>query len=146
MPMRRVSVPSPKRQRVLPNGHPMGSLPIEKEYQRALLVRMCVELPHLQWEGRNTGVMLLDNANGSRRAFRAARKGQADVYGFGPRYHVEIEIKRFTKLTPEQEAWRDQMLRRGVPWLLLEVRKTEQPAETVERWVREVSQFVGASR
>jgi hypothetical protein len=141
MRLRRIPVPSPKRQRVLPNGHPVGTdgrLPLETDYVRALMARCAVELPHVRLFRRNTGMIPVDD-----RMFRAGIPGQCDLYALakGGR-HFEIECKRFGRLSEAQERWRAWCFGWGVPWLLLEVRRTEQPAETVTRWVREVSEFV----
>src|SRR5580698_4791972 len=142
MPVRRVSVPPPKRQRVLPNGNPVGAdgrLPLETEYVRGLMARAAVEIPDVRLFRRNTGMVPVDD-----RVFRAGIPGQCDLYALakGGR-HYEIECKRFGRLSEAQGRWQAWCLMWGVPWLLLEVRRTEQPAETVTRWVREVSAFVG---
>ena len=114
-----------------------GGYPLETEYVRSLLARTSVEFSDVRLLRRNTGVIALED-----RVFRAGIPGQADLYALarGGR-HYEIECKRFKKLSAAQERWRDWCAQWEIPWLILEVDKTEQPSETVDRWIRQLSRL-----
>lgn len=99
--------------------------------------RVSLEVRSVTLFRRNTGLIKLD-----KRVFRAGIPGQCDLYGIGTGgTHFEIECKRFGKLSPAQQGWRDWCLERGVPWLLLEVRRGELEAATIDRWCSEFEDF-----
>ena len=119
----------------------MSALPLEVAYQRSFMARAALALPHVRLFRRNTGLIKMSDG----RFFRASIPGQCDLFGIDKSSrHYEIEIKRFTKLSPEQVVWRDWCWKWPVPWLLLEVRKGELPSVTVERWVSELQELVDA--
>jgi hypothetical protein len=106
---------------------------LEADYQRAFLARASLELRDHRMFRRNVGMIKVDD-----RYFRASIPGQCDLYVIGRGgWHGEIELKRFTKLTPDQEHWRDWCAAWGVPWLLLEAGRPESPPETIARWMAE---------
>jgi hypothetical protein len=107
---------------------------LEGDHQRALLARVAKEFRDVRFFRRNTGLIKLDD-----RVFRAGLPGQCDLYVLGRGgWHGEVEVKRFGKLTEEQEHWRDWCSEWRVSWLLLEAYKSELPAATVDRWVNEL--------
>jgi hypothetical protein len=73
--------------------------------------------------------------------------GQCDLYILGRGgQHWELEIKRYTKLSPEQNAWRAWCEEWGVPWKVLHVEKGEEPAATIARWLTELVPFLASPR
>jgi len=115
---------------------------LEGDYQRALLSRVSLEFRDHRFFRRNTGTIKLEE-----RVFRASIPGQCDLYVIGRGgWHGEAEIKRFGKLNAAQEHWRDWCREWGVPWILLEADKSEQPGATVERWVVELRAWLYQSR
>jgi hypothetical protein len=114
---------------------------LEADYGSALMARTSLELRDHRLFKRSTGVIKVED-----RVFRAAIKGQADIYVIGRGgWHGEIELKRFTKLTEAQEHWRSWCHAWGVPWLLLEVQRTETPPETIARWMGILSAWLGCT-
>jgi hypothetical protein len=110
---------------------------LEQDYVRSLLGHAAMEFSDVRLFVRQVGAIKTDG-----RVFRAGIKGQADLYAVDRRAkHYEIEVKRFTKLSPDQEAWKAWCSAWGVPWLLLEVRKAEMPVDTIDRWVEELRGF-----
>lgn len=123
----RASQPHPPALRV----HLKRAKHLESDYQRALLQRASVEFRDHRFFRRNVGAIRLED-----RFFRASLPGQCDLYVIGRGgWHGEVEIKRFTKLSPDQVAWRDWCYAWAVPWLLLEVDKAEAPPQTIARWM-----------
>lgn len=111
---------------------------LEGDYVRALLVRVPLAFPNHRFFRRNVGAIKVED-----RFFRASLSGQADLYILGRGgWHGEIEVKRFTKLSPDQIRWRDWCDAWKVPWLLLEADRAEGPSETVTRWVFELMAFL----
>lgn len=114
---------------------PRPGQPLETDYVRAFLLRAPYEFPDVRFFRRNV-------AAGKREGggwMKVGEPGQCDLYGVGkPCKHYEIEVKRFGRLSPAQEHWRDWCVSWGIPWLLLEVRKGEVEPETIQRWVTEV--------
>ena len=107
---------------------------LESDYLHAFLARASLEFRQHRFFRRNTGAIKLES-----RMFRAGIPGQCDLYVIGKGgWHGEVEVKRFTKLSPAQEQWITWCDEWGVPWLMLRVHKDELPAVTVDRWVREV--------
>lgn len=106
---------------------------LETDYVKRFLVKATLDIPWITFFRRNTGLVTM--ADG--RKFRASLPGQCDTYGIrhGDARHFELEVKRFTKLSPDQERWRDNCLARGWPWLCLGVERGEDPKDTVARWV-----------
>lgn len=108
---------------------------LEVDYQRALLVRAASEFPHVRLFRRNVGLVKMSDG----RMFRASIPGQCDLYAMARGgWYGEVEVKRWGKLSAEQEKWRDWCLEWRVPWALLEADKSEAPIETVDRWVEEL--------
>jgi hypothetical protein len=116
---------------------------LETDYVRALLLRLPYAFPDVRFFRRN--VMAGKREGGG--YLRVGEPGQCDLYGIGASdasregenaRHYEIEIKRYDKLSPAQEHWRDWCREWGVPWLLLEVRKGELSPVTIHRWVEEM--------
>jgi len=123
------------------SGHSGRGVPLEGDYQRALLARASLEFRAYRFFRRNTGTIKLDD-----RVFRAGIPGQCDLYVLGRGgWHGEVEIKRFGKLSDAQEVWRAWCEAWEVPWLLLEARRDEHVARTVERWVDELRAWLPAS-
>lgn len=113
---------------------------LETDYVHALLARAPLEFPDVRLFRRNTGIIQLES-----RVFRASIPGQCDLYAIGKGgRHYEVECKRFGRMSEPQARWREWCATWGVPWLLLEVRRTELPAETLSRWVGELRTFFGA--
>jgi hypothetical protein len=111
---------------------------LESDYQRALLERVSLEFRDYRFFRRNTGTIRLED-----RVFRAGIPGQCDLYVLGRGgWHGEVELKRYGKLSEKQDQWRKWCDGFGVPWLLLEARKSEQPTETVSRWIVEVRSWL----
>lgn len=116
-------------------------VPLEGDYQRALLARCALEFRDVRFFRRNTGMIQLEE-----RVFRAGIPGQCDLYAIGRGgRHYEIEIKRFGKLSPAQEAWRDWCKQWGVPWTCLSVKRGEPVPETMARWMGELAEFFAHS-
>ncbi len=117
---------------------PVPRLPLEGAYLHAFQARVALEVNGITLFRRNTGLIKLD-----KRVFRAGIPGQCDLYGIanGGR-HFEVECKRFGKLSPAQQRWREWCMEHRVPWLLLEVRKGENEASTIGRWVGEFVDFL----
>ena len=114
----------------------------ETTLQLALLLAAPRALPNLRLYRRNVG---------SARALRTGQvvqyglEGQADLYALARGgWHGEVEVKRFTKLSPEQEHWRDWCREWGVPWACVEARRDEPPTATVDRWVAELAPWLPA--
>jgi hypothetical protein len=88
---------------------------------------------------RNVGLIRMEDS----RFFRASIPGQCDLYaltrGGG---HCEIEVKRFGKLSKEQEVWRDFCVEWEIPWTLVRVERGEQPGVTIDRWLGELRAFI----
>jgi hypothetical protein len=114
---------------------------LETDYLHALLGRVSLEFRDHRFFRRNTGIIKLED-----RVFRAGIPGQCDLYVIGRGgWHGEVEIKRYTRLSPAQENWRDWCVSWNVPWLVLDVSKSENPPETISRWVNEVSEWLRSS-
>lgn len=110
----------------------------EASLMRAFLGRASYEFKNFRLFRRNIGVMQVKD-----RIFKAGIRGQCDLYGYTRSGHViEIEVKALGKLNPDQERWRDWCRFWGVPWLLLEARKDEFPAQTLDRWIDELRRFL----
>jgi hypothetical protein len=111
---------------------------LEGDYQRALLAR-AAEWKHVRLFRRNVGLVKLD----AQRVFRAGIPGQCDLYALARGgWHGEVELKRFGRLNEAQERWRDWCIDWGVSWILLEADRSEAPAVTVDRWVRELGAWL----
>ena len=107
---------------------------IESDYQRALLARVSVEFRDHRFFRRNTGSIRIED-----RFFRAGIKGQCDIEVIGRGgWHGELELKRFTRLSDSQEAWRNWCISWEIPWLCLSVEREESPPITMARWVGEL--------
>ena len=118
-------------------GH--GKRTLEGDYQRALLARVALEFRHVRFFRRNVGLVEMQDG----RKFRSGIKGQADLYALARGgWHGEVEVKRFTRLSPEQEHWRDWCREWGVPWACVEARRDEPPTATVDRWVAELAPWL----
>ena len=114
---------------------------LEADYQRALLARVALEFRHVRFFRRNVGLVEMQDG----RKFRSGLPGQADLYALARGgWHGEVEVKRYTKLSPEQEHWRDWCREWGVPWLCVEARRDEAPTSTVDRWVAELAPWLPA--
>lgn len=110
----------------------------EADYMRALMSRASSELPHVRLFRRNVGMTSVGG-----RTFRSGIKGQCDLYVLARGgWYGEVELKRYTKLSEDQERWRDWCNQWGVPWVCLSVSKGEEPAATLARWCGELRQFV----
>lgn len=108
---------------------------LEGDYLRALLAFVSRAFPSHRFFRRNVGLVKLSES----RIFKAGIPGQCDLYVLGRGgWHGEVEIKRFGKLTEEQEHWRQWCKEWEIPWLLLEARKDEAPAATIQRWATEL--------
>ena len=113
---------------------------LESDYVHALLGRASLEFRHVRLFVRQVGAIKVDD-----RMFRAGQAGQADLWAVDmSARHYEIEVKRYTKLSPAQIVWRDWCRSWNVPWTVIEVHKTEQPGQTVERWIHELQKFFAA--
>lgn len=111
----------------------------ETETLHAFMAEVPYALPFVRVFRRNI-VNAAVEVRGRRFQARAGEKGMADAYAIveGGR-HVEIEAKSARgKLSREQVAWRDQMQRMRVPYLLLQILQGEAPADTVRRWIEEL--------
>lgn len=112
---------------------------LEGSYVKALLARATPQWPSLRFFRRHVTAVEMPSG-----AFvPIGLKGQCDIYVLekGGR-HFEIEVKNVRgKLDPEQILWREWCVRWRIPWILLQVEKGEQPAQTIERWVGELSAF-----
>lgn len=114
---------------------------LEGDYQRALLARVAVEFPGHRFFRRNVGLVKMQDS----RVFRAGIPGQCDLFALGRGGgHWELEIKRYTGLSDAQERWRDWCLSWGVPWMCVEARRGELPADTIARWVLELGPWLTA--
>ena len=114
---------------------------LEGDYQRALLARVSLEFRDVRFFRRNTGAIKVDD-----RVFRAGIKGQSDLYVLGRGgWHGEVEVKRFGKLSPAQEHWRDWCRAWGVPWTVVEARMGEPVTLTIARWVKELRAWLPGS-
>ena len=114
---------------------------LEVNYQQALLGRVSLAYRDHRFFRRNVGAIRVDD-----RFFRASIPGQCDLYILGRGgWHGECEIKRYTKLSDAQEKWRAWCQSWAVPWICLEVRKTEIPPETLDRWMQELSAWLGCT-
>lgn len=117
----------------------------ETDYLHHFMGAASLALPRLRLFRRNVGVIKLEG-----RVLRAGIKGQADLYGYerDTGRAVEIEVKLFGKLTPDQERWRDWCREWGVRWMLLAAQRDEAHGDTIARWVREVGEMMreGSSR
>ena len=112
---------------------------LEGDYQRALLARVSLEFRDVRFFRRNTGAIKVDD-----RVFRAGIKGQSDLYVLGRGgWHGEVEVKRFGKLSPAQEHWRDWCRAWGVPWIELKGKRDETVAQTMDRWFLELGALLG---
>jgi hypothetical protein len=120
--------------------------PTEADYMRALLLRAPLAFPDVRLFRRNVSAGKVEGGG----YMRVGEPGQCDLYALrrgSPKaeaWHFEIELKRFTKLSPAQERWRDWCEDWGVPWTCLQVHKGELPGETIERWLRELRKFLAA--
>ena len=106
----------------------------ETEYIKTYMASCATALPDLRLFRRNVGAIQMQG-----RVFRAGLPGQADMYGYerGTGRAIEIEAKLRSKLSPDQERWRDWCQSWGVLWLLLAASKGETQGQTVTRWVAE---------
>lgn len=106
----------------------------ETEYVKTFMASSAVALPDLRLFRRNVGAIQMKG-----RVFRAGLPGQADMYGYerGTGRAIEIEAKLKSRLSPDQERWRDWCRAWGVLWLLVTASKGETQAQTVTRWVAE---------
>lgn len=112
---------------------------LESDYQRALLARLSAEHRNVRFFRRNVGLVRMADD----RLFRAGVPGQCDLYAVGRGgWHGEIEVKRYTSLSPEQMMWRDWCADWQVPWLMVQARKAESPGATVERWGKEIRKWL----
>lgn len=111
---------------------------LEHDYKQALLARAAVEWPAHRFFSRSVALIAVGD-----RKFRTGIPGQADVYilGRGGR-HWELEIKRYGSLSEAQERWRDWCLAWEIPWMCVEASRSEAPAETLVRWVRELDPWL----
>lgn len=117
--------------------------PVESDYTRAILKRSLIAFQSVSLFRRNAG-KLSKSYKGKEYYIKVGIAGQADLYAIKDGgAHYEIEIKRGTKLNPNQERWREWCVNRGIPWALLDVHEGELPAQTVERWVKELARFFG---
>lgn len=98
----------------------------ESEFQRALEIALNAPLRRTRLQRINSGVALIDNGNGTKRAFRGARMGTADFVGFWTAWggkwthktsvalYIEIEAKKWNgKQSPKQRAREAAILRMG---------------------------------
>lgn len=114
----------------------------EVDYQRAFLARASLEFRDHRMFRRNVGSIKVDD-----RFFRASIPGQCDLYVIGRGgWHGEIEIKRFTGLSPAQVAWRDWCASWGVPWLCISVERGEPIPVTIARWLAECATWMRVAR
>lgn len=114
------------------------ALPTETDYVRSLLSRAPAAFPDVYLFRRNVISMPMMH-KGKHRYVRAAEAGQCDIYAIRDGgQHYEIECKRGTKLSEAQQRWRVWCEMRGISWTMLDVRKGELPAQTIERWVGEL--------
>ena len=106
----------------------------ETEYIKIYMASMSTACPDLRLFRRNVGAIQMHG-----RVFRAGLPGQADMYGYerGTGRAIEIEAKLKSRLSPDQEHWRDWCQSWGVRWLLLAASKGETQGQTVARWVTE---------
>lgn len=112
-------------------------MPTERELQAALLLAAPRRIPTLRLFRRNVATVKIDG-----RTVRAGIKGQADLYGyFRGGLGIELELKAFGRLSPEQLQWQAFCKEWGIPHLVLRAREGESVGETVERWCSEISQM-----
>ena len=115
--------------------------PLEGDYQRTLLARVALEFRGHRFFRRNVGLMKLDET----RVFRAGIPGQCDLYVIGRGgWHGEVEVKRFGSLSPAQRQWCDWCVAWDVPWIVLSASREETPAQTIDRWVRELGPWLAS--
>ncbi len=115
----------------------------ELELMRAFMAEVPLAMPHVRVFRREI-VNANVSAGGRNFHVRSGVKGQADLYALvEDGLHVELETKAAKGvMLEEQKAWRSQMERMRVPYLVLRAKGGESPAATIERWVMELRKVV----
>jgi len=114
---------------------------LENDLKRLFLLEQPKVLPDLRLVNRVVGRFeIRDGATGRHRPVHVGIKGLCDLYGWRRGGHaVEVELKAYGgRMRPEQEKWRVWCLAWGIEHFLLTAGKSEEPMQTVKRWIEEV--------
>lgn len=121
----------------------------ESVFQRALEVGLNAPTRPTRVRRMNSGVLAVEDAQGSRRVFRGAAKGTGDLVGWcsPDGLHLEVEAKREDNtLSPAQKRRQKALQRGGAVYVWCRPRPGESLEAAVTRSIAEIDRAIAARR